>query len=170
MTATAVVITGSVGTGKTTIAKKLQEEGYLTLNLFDFAKKYDCIEGRDEERNALIVNVDKLEDVLSQYLEAGYGIVVIEGHYSDIVPEKYVSKAFVLSASIVELQSRMRARNYSENKISENVEAELLQVCWTDALDAFGPTRVTKIENMSLEETVKIIKIYLDSKKKALQT
>lgn len=161
MAATAVIITGTPGTGKTSIASKLGDLGYLSINLYDFAKEHDCIIGRDEERDSMVVDTDKLNACLERYLEAGYGIVIIDSHYADVVPEKYVSKCFVLSAEISALKKRLEQRGYSELKIQENIESEIMQVCWIDSLEAFGSTRVRKMEGLGLSETTKAILAYL---------
>lgn len=158
-----VVVTGTPGTGKTTVCNRLKEYGYNTMNLFDFAKENDCIEGMDEERDSLIVNEDKLVDVLYRYLDDQSGILIIDSHYGDLVPKEFVCRAFVLSAPIVELKKRLALRLYDTSKVDENVEAEIFQVCWTDALDAFGARKVVKIENNEIEETVYLIKSYIEN-------
>ncbi|MCY3410553.1 MAG: adenylate kinase family protein [Candidatus Heimdallarchaeota archaeon] len=158
MPAKALVISGSPGTGKSTLVQKLSEQwGIMSINLFDFATQYNCVEGKDEARDAIVVDEDKLYDALEQYLEAGYGVVLIDSHYGDITPEKYVYRAFVLSAPISVLKRRLEARGYSKEKIQENLQAEIMQVCWVDSLDAFGSHRVVKIENNSFEETIAVI-------------
>lgn len=161
MVASVVVISGTPGTGKTSVAEKIKVAGYLTLDLFEFAKKYGCLEGKDEKRDSIIVNTEKLSEVLEEYLSAGYGIIVIEGHYTDIIPEQFVSRAYVLSAKVMDLQRRLNLRNYTEEKIEENIQAEIMQVCWTEALEAFGQNRVIKLEPTSIEEEVEIILDYL---------
>ena len=112
------------------------------------------------ERNSKIVDTDKLQQVLNMYLNAGRGIVIIEGHYGDVVPEQYVAKCFVLSCPIDILRIRLENRNYSMDKIEENAQAEIMKVCWTDALDAYGSSKVTKIDNMPIEEIAGLIDTY----------
>lgn len=160
MPARVIVVTGTPGTGKTTVTGILQDLGYFTLNLQNFAEKYDCIEGFDDERDSKIVDTDKLNHILDKYLNAGRGTVIIESHYADVVPEKFVSKCFVLSCPVDILRIRLENRNYPTKKIDENIQAEIMKVCWTDALDAFGSSRVTKIDNMPMDEIAGLIDTY----------
>lgn len=160
MPASVIVITGTPGTGKTTVTTILQQKGYFTINLENFARKYDCIAGYDELRQSKIIDTEKLQNILQNYLAAGRGIVIIEGHYADIVPEEFVSKCFVLSCPIEVLRPRLEIRGYPAPKIDENIQAEIMKVCWTDALDLYGPAKVTKIDNMPIEEISDLIDTY----------
>ncbi|MHA2092402.1 MAG: AAA family ATPase [Candidatus Kariarchaeaceae archaeon] len=154
-------MTGTPGTGKTTIAAKLKSDGYKTINLFEFAKKYESVDGFDEERQAFVVDTEKLESVLANFLASNQGLIILEGHYGEIVPEKYVNKCFVLSCPTGELRLRLSKRGYPPDKIEENLTAEITQECWMQALEAFGPSRVTKINNMSISSTANLIETYL---------
>ena len=160
MPASVIVITGTPGTGKTTVTKNLQEKGYFTINLETFAKKYDCIAGYDDLRQSKIIDTEKLESVLQKYLAAGRGIVIIEGHYADIVPEQFVLKCFVLSCPIENLRPRLEIRGYPIQKIDENIQSVIMKVCWTDALDLYGPAKVTKIDDMPIEDVADLIDTY----------
>ncbi|OLS20577.1 MAG: hypothetical protein HeimC2_36600 [Candidatus Heimdallarchaeota archaeon LC_2] len=157
MPAGVIVITGTPGTGKTTVTSILQEKGYFTINLEIFAKKYNCIAGYDDIRQSTIIDTEKLQDTLQNYLTAGRGIVIIEGHYADIVPEEFVLKCFVLSCPIEDLRPRLEIRGYPQPKIDENIQAEIMKVCWTDALDLYGPSKVTKIDNMPINDIANLI-------------
>ena len=158
--ASVIAITGTPGTGKTTVSKILQDKGYFTINLENFAKKYDCVAGYDEVRQSKIIDTDKLQNVLQNYLMAGRGIVIIEGHYADVVPNQFVLKCFVLSCPIEDLRPRLEIRGYPNQKIDENVQAEIMKVCWTDALDLYGPTKVTKIDSMEIQDVAELIDTY----------
>jgi adenylate kinase len=160
MPASVVAITGSPGTGKTSVGNRLRQMGFFVMNLFDFAKKYDCLSSFDEHRDSYIIDDEKLQHKLTQYLHAGHGLVIIESHYADLIPEEFVIKCYVLSAPIKVLRKRYEEREYARDKIEENIQAEIMQVCWVDALDAFGPSKVTKIENMSIEEIADLISLY----------
>jgi adenylate kinase len=161
MPASVFVISGSPGTGKTSVVKIINEEGFNTMNIYDFAKKYGGIDTYDMERESWIVDTDEVHNALVTYFTAADGVWIIEGHYADIVPEQFVVKVFVLSSELRVLRQRLRDREYSEDKIQENLEAEIMQVCWTDALDTFGESRVVKITNNDISDTAKIIITYI---------
>lgn len=140
------------------------------MNIYDFAKTYGSVETYDMDRESWIVDPDKLHDTLMIYLAAADGVWIIEGHYADIVPEQFVDKVFVLSAELRILRKRLRDRGYSEEKVSENLEAEIMQVCWTDSLDAYGESRVVKIPNNDISDTAKIILMYIQSDFESVST
>ncbi len=56
-------------------------------------------------------------------------MLVIESHFSDIVPNKYIDCAFVLRCEPHILYERLKNRGYKEEKIRENVQAEILASC-----------------------------------------
>jgi adenylate kinase len=115
----------------------------------------------DDERQSYIVDTDKLEETLKIYLKEKEGTIILEGHYGDIVPNEFVNKCFVLSSPPVELRVRLAEKDYPPEKIEENLTAEIMNECWLNALEAFGPTKVTKIDNMSITDIVSLIETYL---------
>ena len=65
MTMKVIIVTGSVGTGKTTISKKLAEKLNLHyINANKIVKKYNISEGYDKKRKTEIVDVKKLNEAL----------------------------------------------------------------------------------------------------------
>ena len=161
MSVNVIVISGSPGTGKTSVASELDKIGYLAMNLFDLAEIFECVEGFDEERDTHIVDTDKLYGHLDSFLAKEEGIMIVEGHYGDVVPAQYVTKCFVLTAPTNVLKLRLLAKGYAENKINENLQAEIMQECWVEALDSYGSTRVTRVENMSISAIADLINTFI---------
>jgi adenylate kinase len=54
-----IAITGTPGTGKTTVASILKKKGFIVVDLKQVAFDNDFIIGIDKERNSSIVDVKK---------------------------------------------------------------------------------------------------------------
>ncbi|MFP4045564.1 MAG: adenylate kinase family protein [Candidatus Aenigmatarchaeota archaeon] len=114
-----VAITGTPGTGKTTVGKRLSEKTdleYVSIN--DLARKEDCISGRDRARESDIIDIDCLQKVLDDYEDC-----ILDGHVSHNFD---VDLVIVLRAKPKVLKRRLEDKGWSSEKIRENVESELI--------------------------------------------
>ena len=155
-----ILLGGTPGTGKTRVAKILGSKlSVEVISLGELADESGCISAQDKARKTGIINEDCLVDVLIDLTEDKSKRLVIEGHYIDLVPSSSVQFVFILRTHPEELRDRLSKRKYSEDKINENVEAEVLGVCQLDALDAFGEKRVFEIDTskLSAPETATLI-------------
>ena len=155
-----VVVGGSPGTGKTKVAKILGSKMSVeVISLGQLADDSGCITAEDKARNTGIINEDCLVDVLIELTSDKSKSLIIEGHYIDLVPSSSVQWTFILRTHPEALKNRLSDRNYSEAKVKENVEAEVMGVCQMDALDAFGEAKVFEIDTteLSAPETAKKI-------------
>ncbi len=103
-------ITGTPGTGKTTLAKLLSK--HLKYRYIDVKK---LVKGTE-------VDLKELEKTLKPLLKDN---VIVESHLIAEIPLE-LDVMVVLHASPRALKRRMKKRNYPEWKIKENIEAELL--------------------------------------------
>jgi adenylate kinase len=146
-----ILVGGTPGTGKTMVAKILGSKlSVEVVGLGDLADESGCIKAEDKARKTGVINEDCLVDVLVELTEDKKKRFVIEGHYIDLVPSSSVQWIFLLRTHPETLRKRLAERDYSEEKITENVEAEVLGVCQLDALDAFGEKRVFEIDTSEL--------------------
>lgn len=114
-----IVITGTPGTGKTSIARELSKKtGVFLVELNKIAKPYDK-EGD--------VNIKKLKEKTLREIK-GKNDFIIEGH---LACEFNIPKAIavVLRCKPEVLEKRLEKRKYSQKKIGENVLAEALDYC-----------------------------------------
>ncbi|MFA4669502.1 adenylate kinase family protein [Pyrococcus kukulkanii] len=123
-----ISITGTPGVGKTTVAKLLAEElGYEYVNLRDFAVEKDIGVEKDGE---LEVEVDELAYYVERDLKGKD--VILDGHLSHLMPADIV---IVLRAHPKIIGERLKERGYPEEKVKENVEAELVDVILVEAIE-----------------------------------
>ncbi len=122
-------LTGTPGVGKTSVSDILREKGYEILDLNEFIEKNDLKGEKDEDRRSFEVDTEGLREVFE---EREIDADMIEGHLSHYLPVSFV---IVLRCSPSELQDRMEKKGWSEEKIEENVEAEMLDTILLEALD-----------------------------------
>jgi len=128
-----IIVTGSVGTGKTTFAKKLAKKlkhKYVDVNKLIAKKKLSS--GYDKKRKCRIVDVKKLNRALIDLIKKEKNLV-IDSHLSHYLPKKYVDKCYVTKCSLKDLEKRLKKRKYSKDKIRENLDAEIFDVCFEEA-------------------------------------
>ena len=138
-----VALTGTPGVGKTTVAKTLAHRGVRRVDLGEFVDFYELAEGFDEERGSGIVDPKKVPKALKQVLQSGER-VLLDSHWSHEVPG--VKGAIVLRCRPAQLRERLLARDWSQNKIRENVEAEAIDLVLQEAVKKLGRTRVWEID------------------------
>ncbi|MHA2120411.1 MAG: AAA family ATPase, partial [Promethearchaeota archaeon] len=87
----------------------------------------------DDERKTYIVDFQIfLPFVLQKIKKIGLEnpqFLIIESHFSDIIPDNFIDYVFILRCDPDELKRRLKKRNYELNKINENVQAEILGNC-----------------------------------------
>lgn len=134
--------------GKTTVARGLAELlGGVHVDLSELALKESLLTGYDEARETSVVNLDGLSQRVSQLIEDEVGTLVIEGHFSqDVVPPHSVSIAFVLRRAPWVLKEELEARGYSPDKVRENVESELVDICLTETAEKQGVDRICEVD------------------------
>ena len=146
-----ILVGGSPGTGKTMVAKILGSRlSVKVVSLGELADESGCITAEDKARQTGVINEDCLVDALVELTEDKSKRLVIEGHYIDLVPSSSVRWAFILRTHPEKLRDRLSERGYSNEKVTENVEAEVMGVCQMDALDAFGESKVFELDTTEL--------------------
>ncbi|MHA1137646.1 MAG: adenylate kinase family protein [Candidatus Thorarchaeota archaeon] len=149
-----ILIGGTPGTGKTMVAKVLGSRLSVdVIALGELADKSGCISAQDKARNTGIIDEDCLVEAIIKLVEDKSERFVIEGHYIDLVPSSAVQWVFILRTHPEKLVGRLIDREYKEEKVNENVEAEVLGVCQLDAIDAFGEERVLEIDTSDMNPT-----------------
>lgn len=138
--------------GKTTISRMVSGRlGCPLIEISELAREEGLITGYDEGRGTEVVDLEGVERRVAEIIEASEGPLVVEGHFAyDVVPREAVSHAFVLRRAPWVLQKELMARGYSDEKVRENVEAELIDVCLMEAVEALNPEVVCEVDTTSV--------------------
>ena len=127
-----VAITGTPGTGKTSVSAILRQRGHDVLDMTQYIKDNGLREEYDAERDTYDVDVERLNDCL-----ADYDNVIFEGHLAHFMD---VDSVIVLRCHPDVMKGRLEARGYSEEKVRENIQAEVLDVILFEAVESGIPT------------------------------
>lgn len=132
-----IIVTGTPGTGKSRIAKKLSlslKRKLISTTLF--AKKHGLFGKYDTVRKTYIIDSDRLSRLLVKEIEENRGKgLVIEGHMSHFLPSKMVRCCVVCKTELKKLEKRLKKREYSSIKIRENLDCEIFDVCLNEAIE-----------------------------------
>lgn len=123
----------------------------------------------DNKRKTLIADTQALSKRLEEIIGKSHGTIIVEGHYVvDVAPKKYTNLVFVLRRDPHELKDILEKRGYSENKINENLAAEILDVCLMDAISEYGTKNICEfdVSNRTVEEVVDEIFLVIKDKKR----
>lgn len=123
------------------------------FNVGDLIKQHKCYEGRDEQLDTFILDEDKLLDLMEPMVASAADTGVVVDFYScELFPERWFDLVLVLRANTEVLYDRLTARGYSEQKRSENVTCEIMQVVLEEAREAYAEEIVQEVPSNTLEE------------------
>ena len=144
-------LTGTPGTGKTSLSKLLVKE---VISLSDY---YEEASENKNESGEWIVNIDKLDLILKNI-----NCEIFEGNFSHKLAR--IEQIIILRCDPLILEKRLKYRNYTEDKVKENLEAEAMGIIYSESLEYLGKENIIQIdnENKTLKETAEIINKYIN--------
>ena len=146
-----ILVTGTPGTGKSTTAEQAAERiGFKYINVTLLIQQHECHEGKDEEFDTLILDEDKLLDVMEPILAEGGCIV--DFHTPEIFPERWFELVLVLRTSTAALFDRLTARGYSEKKRNENMECEIMEIVAEAARESYEAEILHELPSNTLQD------------------
>ena len=160
-----ILVLGTPGTGKSTLCEKIVEVAGMThISVSDLAKSKELFDGYDDEHDCHIIDEDMVLDDMEPTMVSGG--VVVEYHSSDFFPERWFALVIVLRTDNTILFDRLQGRGYTPGKISENVEAEIVQVVLDEARASYKAEIVHDVPSNTVEDmdaTVDRVTAWLES-------
>ncbi len=150
-----IAITGTPGCGKTTVAEKVADKtsmDYVSIN--HLAREKDCIISYDEERGSDIVDIKALREETEELDDC-----ILDGHLSHFMENDMV---FVLRCKPSVLKERLEEKGWEEDKINENVEAEIVGVIEGEARNSNDEVYSIDTTDRDIEEVVNTITEIID--------
>ncbi|EXJ80273.1 hypothetical protein A1O1_08415 [Capronia coronata CBS 617.96] len=161
-----ILVTGTPGVGKTTTCTQLvslasQSSPPLDLkhvSINDIVKERSCHTGYDEELQTLIVDDDKLMDEVEKEIADGDGAggFIIDWHSTAGFAVRWVDLVVVLRCDETSvLYDRLASRGYRDEKVQENMDAEIFGVVSEEAKEGWGEVedgRVVELKSVQAED------------------
>jgi adenylate kinase len=162
-----VSLTGTPGTGKSTIANNLSKF-YTVTTVEELARRHGCVieEEITEDGRTTLIDVEELAKrmVVHDALDAE-DVLLIEGHLSHLLP---VDLVVVLRCNPLELVKRLRNKGWSEKKIKENVSAEVLDVILVESVESGRKVYEVDTTNKTLREVTEIVIEIIEAEKRGM--
>ena len=155
-----VLITGTPGTGKTSLASLLATQtGFKHVEIGRYVKEHDLHDGWDGDLSCYILNEDKVCDFLEDRMSAGGNIV--DHHGCDFFPERWFDHVLVLQTENGILYNRLEQRGYSGRKLRENIECEIMHVIVEEARESYREGIVRVLKSDTVEDQDKNVDVAL---------
>jgi len=156
-----LVITGNPGVGKHTTAFELKKILDLVLiDINDLAVQHHAF----LQTPNLEIDSRKIVDIIESKLGESQRTVIV-GHLAPYVLKKeWIDLTIVLRRSPYAILSTLESRNYSVEKIRENVASEILGVILYDSVQCFGKEKIAELDTTQTtsaeicEEIISLIK------------
>lgn len=145
-----LVITGNPGVGKHTTAFELKKILDLVLiDINDLAVQHHAF----LQTPNLEIDSRKIADIIESKLGESQRTVIV-GHLAPYVLKKeWIDLTIVLRRSPYAILSTLESRNYSVEKIRENVASEILGVILYDSVQCFGREKIAELDTTQTTST-----------------
>lgn len=165
-----IVITGTPGTGKTTISEKLAKKlkGAELIKSNDVVKRKGLFTHRAKD-GTMIVKMERLaKEINGMVRKSRASIVIVEGHLlCDMRVEGAV--VVVVREHLKTIMNRMRKRGYTRQKIEDNIVSEGIDYCGIHAANNYrtvyeiegGKGALEKIAGIAEGKKIKVEEIEL---------
>jgi len=154
-----VALTGTPGTGKTSVSEILRKKGYAVIDLNKIVEQHNFISGYDDEKRCRIADMKKLDSYIQKQNKGK--ILIVEGHLAHLLS---VDMILVLRCSPKILEKRLGKKKYNKKKIMENIEAEAVDVITVESLERYKKVYEIDTTNINQEKAAEDVESILGGK------
>jgi len=149
-----LLISGTPGTGKTTLCKKIAEKykGQIeVVNIGEFAKENGFLGDFDEDYQCPELDEDRVVDHLETRMSdpASVTTMVIDHHGTEFFPERWFDAVFVLRTDNTILYDRLNSRGYTGKKLEDNMQCEIFQTILDEARESYREEIVHELQSQT---------------------
>lgn len=170
-----ILITGVPGSGKTTLSQLLEAQlneslnshfkttnkvYFRHLNMGQVINDNNLYKGFDEKRQCSIFDDDKVIDFLEPIVSQGGCLV--DFHSSDFFPERYFDLVLLLRVDNTALYGRLKERGYAQEKITENIDCELLETVKDEVFESYQENIIVEARNDTQEDMKKLMSLVFE--------
>lgn len=142
-----MVITGNPGVGKHTTAlelkKKLNDVEVIDIN--DLALRHQAFFQRQDGSN-MEIDTRKIAAIIRSKIRESRRTIIV-GHLAPyVLMNRWIDLAVVLRRSPYAILSTLEKRNYSAEKVRENVASEILGIILYDSVERFGRDKIAEYD------------------------
>jgi adenylate kinase len=155
-----ILITGTPGVGKTSLAMLLTDN--LNEKLSNTNKRYTYINiGKlitdkklytdwNKDFDVPEFDEDKVLDEIEPMIKSGG--LILDFHSAFFFPDEWIQFVVLLRCDNTILYDRLKSRGYSDKKIKENIECEIMEVTSEDVKENFSQEKIIEIKSEKIED------------------
>ena len=154
-----IAVTGTPGTGKTTISKKLAKalKNCELINANDIVKEKRLFSSYAED-GAMVVKMTRLNQEINRRVRSSRAdFVIVDGH---LLCEMKIdgAVAIVIREHLHTLLKRLKQRKYGRKKIEDNIVSEGIDYCGIRAANYYKKVYELEGGKVALSSAIKIAK------------
>eukprot|EP00922_Rhytidocystis_sp_ex-Travisia-forbesii_P064289 GHVS01095553.1.p1 GENE.GHVS01095553.1~~GHVS01095553.1.p1 ORF type:complete len:204 (+),score=48.19 GHVS01095553.1:242-853(+) len=154
-----ILVSGTPGVGKTTLCEELcsvMSPSLYHLEVGELIQQDQLYSEWDEELSCSVFDenrvLEKLEEKMEGGEKVGEGGILVDFHSCWFFPPDWFDLVVVLRNETAVLYERLENKLYRENKITQNIECEIFQVVYDEAMEQFPEDLIVQFNNNTLEE------------------
>lgn len=149
-----ILVSGTPGTGKTQVAKIIAKELEYEYNHIGDNEEYIT-----KKTDVKIIDIEKMNNWIKKTSENKN--LVIDSHLSHYYPAQLTKACIILRCDPAELKNRLKKREYPDEKIMLNLEAEVINLITQEAIrdghNVYEIDTTTKTANQTASEAINAI-------------